>query len=204
MKFHKQIPVKTLFLALVFFIIPICLQTHAAASQNGYMEYAMIQEFVPAKRNDGSIMFVTAQEIEKNFRCQSQNFKGLFWNRDIKNFIVPHRDWIRNLTDFYLYYLKKNNLHGKADSWDCENYSSLLNSFATLIIWRAGYTDTRGAIGWLRVDAKKEWAGLPPVMHALMFAITDEGLIIIEPQNGRKTLLKDYPNKNYIQEVFLF
>ncbi|RUM47440.1 MAG: hypothetical protein DSY80_00930, partial [Desulfocapsa sp.] len=59
-------------------------------------------------------------------------------------------------------------------------------------------------IGWLRVDAKKEWAGLPPVMHALMFAITDEGLIIIEPQNGRKTLLKDYPNKNYIQEVFLF
>ena len=204
MNFQKRTLIKTLFIALILFIIPTFSQSPATASENEYIELAMPTEFIPAKHSDGSVIYITEQEIEKEFQRQSRNFKGLFWNKDIKKFIVPHRIWIRNLTDFYLYFLKKNKIRGKAESWDCENYSSLLNSFATLRIWRAGYTETRGAIGWLRVDAKKEWAGLPPVMHALIFAMTNEGLVIIEPQNGQKILLKDYPNKHYIQEVFLF
>jgi len=85
-----------------------------------------------------------------------------------------------------------------------KNFSSFLNALATVRIWKTGYYDTRGAIGWMRVDAKYEWAGLPPVMHALVFAVTEYGLLVIEPQNGQIIELKNYPNKEFIQEVFLF
>ena len=85
----------------------------------------------------------------------------------------------------YNTFLDKINVQAKAEVWDCETYSSFLNSIATVRIWKAGYYDTRGAIGWMRVDAKKEWAGLPPVMHALVFAVTEEGFFIVEPQNGQ-------------------
>ncbi len=90
------------------------------------------------------------------------------------------------------------------DTWDCENYSALLNSFASLRLWNAGYTDTRMALGWMRVQAKFPWAGIPDAIHALIFAVTSKGVVVIEPQNGQSTILKDYPNKAYIEEVYLF
>ncbi len=95
-------------------------------------------------------------------------------------------------------------IRGKADTWDCENFSQLLNALTTVRIWKAGYYDTRTAMGWLRVDAKESWAGLPGVMHALMFVVTEKGFFVFEPQNGKTIQLENYPNKNFIQEVYLF
>lgn len=100
--------------------------------------------------------------------------------------------------------MDKTRVQAKADTWDCENYSELLNALVTVRIWKAGYYDTRAAIGWMRVNAKNEWAGLPGVVHALMFGVTEKGLFVIEPQNGQYVELEDYPNKEFIQEVFLF
>jgi ligand-binding sensor domain-containing protein len=73
----------------------------------------------------------------------------------------------------------------------------MLNALTTIRIWEAGFYDTRGAMGWMRVDARKEWAGLPGVMHALMFAVTEDGIFVIEPQNGKTVKLADYPNRFY-------
>jgi len=80
----------------------------------------------------------------------------------------------------------------------------MLNAITTLRVWRAGYLDTRATIGWLRVDAKHSWAGMVAELHALMFAVTSEGIFIIEPQNGQYCNLSDYPNREYIEEVYLF
>ncbi len=176
----------------------------AEAVPDGYVEVRMPEAFVPATMNDGSPRYITAREIRAELKRQSSDFVELFWNSDIEQFIVPRHDWLVHLTQYYLTFLKSNRLRGKAESWDCENYSSLLNAFATLRIWRAGFYDTRGAIGWLQVDAKQEWAGLPAAKHALMFAITEKGFFIIEPQNGQFIQLEEYPNKKHIQEVFLF
>ena len=95
-------------------------------------------------------------------------------------------------------------VQAKADTWDCENYSGLLNALTTLRIWRAGYLETRAALGWLRVNAKKGWAGMPGTMHSLIFTITVKGIYIIEPQNGQYISLSDYPNRQYVEEVYLF
>ncbi len=204
MEYWKGAVLKRCFAVVVAVFVPCVFPAAAEAVPDGYVEVRMPEEFVPATMADGSPRYITAAEIRDELKRGSSDFVELFWNSDIEQFIVPRHDWLVHLTQYYLKFLKSNKLHGRAESWDCENYSSLLNAFATLRIWRAGYYDTRGAIGWLQVDARHEWAGLPPVKHALMFAITEEGFFIIEPQNGQFIELGKYPNRNYIQEVFLF
>ena len=41
-------------------------------------------------------------------------------------------------------------------------------------------------------------------MHALIFTVTGNGIYIIEPQNGQYVPLSQYPNRHYIEEVYLF
>lgn len=192
------------FLIIFLLLLPLLMLPAMEVTGEELLRLPMPAEFVPAMQDDGSPQYVTAEQIEKNLRQYSKQFKKLYWDRTIKQFIVPSHDWLEELLDSYDDLLGKTRIQGKADVWDCENYSSFLNSLATIRIWRAGYYDTRGAIGWMRVDAKYEWAGLPPVMHALMFAVTEEGLFVIEPQNGHYAKLETYPNKEFIQEVFLF
>jgi len=167
-------------------------------------EMPIPSQFKPAIQADGTPLYITAPQIEKDIRQYSKQLIALHWNKKIKGFIVPRHSWLDDLLDFYSDFLEWGKIQGEADTWDCENFSSLLNALATIRIWEAGYYDTRGAIGWMLVDAKEEWAGLPGVMHALMFAVTEDGFYVIEPQNGTTIELADYPNNMYIQEVFLF
>ncbi|MEN8200892.1 MAG: hypothetical protein ABFR63_12550 [Thermodesulfobacteriota bacterium] len=161
-------------------------------------------EFTPALLANGSPRYVSTGDIEKTIRSESRMFKKLYHNKRINRFIVPRHAWLDELMLSFHTTLRITGVHGKLETWDCENYSGLLNALATIRIWRAGFYDTRGAIGWMRVDARKEWAGIPAQLHALMFAVTDDGVFVIEPQNGETTELKNYPNKSYIEEAYLF
>ncbi len=176
----------------------------SGVAKEASFKLSMPTEFIPAMDKDGSPQYITAEQIEKTLQHHSKGFKKLYWNKTIKHFILTRHGWLKELLAVYNIMLNDINVHAKADVWDCENFSSFLNALATVRIWKSGYYDTRGAIGWMRVDAKKEWAGLPPVMHALVFAVTEYGLLVIEPQNGQIVELKDYPNKEFIQEAFLF
>jgi hypothetical protein len=187
------------FLLLTFLAIP-----DLAVSEDKFFDLSMPTEFIPAMAENGSPQYITAEQIEKDLKHHSKEFQRLYWNKTIKHFILPRHEWLEELLAVYNTMLDEINIHGKAEVWDCENFSSFLNALATVRIWKSGYYDTRGAIGWMRVDAKKEWAGLPPMMHALVFAVTEKGLFVIEPQNGQSIALADYPNKAFIQEVFLF
>jgi len=174
------------------------------AAEDEYINLPMPREFTPALMPDGTPQYITGEAIEADIRKFSPDLKKFYYNKNITRFIVPEGAWLINLLDAYAALLSGVGVHAKADTWDCENYSGLLNSLTTLRIWRAGYLDTRAALGWLRVDAKEGWAGLPGVMHALMFTVTAKGIFIIEPQNGQYTSLSKYPNNQYIQEVYLF
>ncbi len=186
------------------FLLSLFINPATGVSEEEFFKLPMPSEFIAATHEDGSPQYITAEQIEKSIRQHSKEFQKLYWNKEIKHFILPRHKWLEELFAIYNTFLDKVNVQAKAEVWDCENYSSFLNSIATVRIWKAGYYDTRGAIGWMRVDAKKEWAGLPPVMHALVFAVTEEGFFIVEPQNGQYVELEDYPNKQFIQEVFLF
>lgn len=174
------------------------------AAENGYLDVPIPREFVPAVKTNGEPLYVSDKNIENNIRKFSPNLKKFFHNKKITQFIVPEKEWLKHLLGAYDVFLSYSGLVGEADTWDCENFSSMLNAISTLTVWEAGYFDTKAAIGWLRVDAKKEWAGLPGVMHSLMFAVTKGGIFIIEPQNGQYVALSKYPNRQYIEEVYLF
>ena len=195
----------TTILAVVFLIVTfMCLQQTSTAAEDGYIQLPMPQEFTPALQADGTPKYVTAAAIETEFRQFSPELKKFYFNKKIASFIVPESGWIKDMLKTYDMLLQTVGIQAKADTWDCENYSGLLNALTTLRIWRAGYLDTRAALGWLRVNAKKKWAGMPGTMHSLIFTITANGIYIIEPQNGQYISFSDYPNRKYIEEVYLF
>jgi hypothetical protein len=199
-----QIAVRFFLSSFLFLLALLTNPVTGVTGEEEFFKLPMPTEFIPAVHKDGSPQYITAEQIEMNLRQHSREFQKLYWNREIKHFILPSHDWMIELLAAYNTFLDQVKVKAKAEVWDCENYSSFLNSFATVRIWKAGYYDTRGAIGWMRVDAQNEWAGLPPMMHALVFAVTEKGLFVAEPQNGQYIKLEDYPNKQFIQEVFLF
>ena len=95
-------------------------------------------DFAPALQADGSPQYITAEEIENIIKQQSPEFTKLYRNKEIKRFIVPRHDWLTNLLASYDALFKTTNVHGKADTWDCENYSGFLNALTTVRIWKAG------------------------------------------------------------------
>ena len=189
-----------------FLILIVGTYTHqtAIAAEGEYVNLPIPRQFVPASQSNGAPEYVSGATIETAIRKVSPDLKKFYYNRKITKFIVPDHAWLAHLFDTYDAFLSKAGLKGEADTWDCENYSEMLNALTTLWIWRAGYLDTRAAMGWLLVDAKKSWAGLPGVKHALMIAVTNEGIFVIEPQNGQQISLSEYPNRQYIEEVNLF
>jgi hypothetical protein len=204
MKKIKPISVSFVLRGVLLLLVLLIIPAMGVTGEEELFKFPMPGEFVPVMGEDGAPQYITAGQIEKNLRQHSEAFKKLYWNREIRQFIILRHDWLEELLDFYDAFLDRTKVEAKAETWDCENYSSLLSALTTVRIWKAGYYDTRGAMGWMRVDAKNEWAGLPPMMHALMFGVTEKGLFIIEPQNGQYVKLEDYPNKQFIQEVFLF
>lgn len=177
----------------------------ASAETMSSVDIPMPVEFVPEKGTDGRPLYLSAKQIENEIRSHSKELTGFYHNKSIEKFIVPNGQWLKQMLDAYRQLLVLSNVSPKAETWDCENYSGLLNTIATVRIWRAGFHDTRAAMGWLRADAKHSWAGIPNgVIHAIIFTATSKGIYIVEPQNGEYTPLADYPNAKYIQEVFLF
>lgn len=203
MKMFKPTILKSFLVNFLLVLTLLAIPVSGVAKGESF-KLSMPTEFIPAMDKNGAPRYITAEQIEKTLQGHSKGFKKLYWNKTIKQFILPRHQWLQELLAVYDTMLNEINVHAKADTWDCEDFSSFLNALATVRIWKSGYYDTRGAIGWMRVDAKKEWAGLPPVMHALVFAVTEYGLLVIEPQNGQMVELKNYPNREYIQEVFLF
>ncbi len=164
------------------------------------------REFKPALKADGTPRYTSITEIQSTFRQFSPDLEKFVYNRLLSDvpLIVPDSQWMKDLLATYSTFITAERISAEADTWDCENFSSMLSSITTVSVWRAGHFDTRAAVGWLKVNGKHGWAGIPSGTHALMFAATASGIFIIEPQNGRYIQLADYPNCHYIKEVYLF
>lgn len=203
MKSERMLSPATI-LAVILLMVAFTCVHRSATAEEGYIQLPLPQEFVPAMQADGTPKYVTASAIEDEFRQFNPDLKKFYYNKKITRFIVPEPGWIKDMLKTYDLLLAEVGIKAKADTWDCENYSGLLNALTTLRIWRAGYLETRAALGWLRVNAKKGWAGMPGTLHSLIFTITAKGIYIIEPQNGQYISLSDYPNRQYVEEVYLF
>ena len=164
------------------------------------------REFKPALKSDGAPRYTSITDIENAFRKFNPGLEKFVYNRLLSDvpLIIPDSQWMKDLLVTFATFIDTERIRAEADTWDCENFSNMLSSITTVSIWRAGHFDTRAAVGWLKVDGKQGWAGMPSGMHSLMFAITDLGVFIIEPQNGQYIRLADYPNRQNIKEVYLF
>ncbi len=96
------------------------------------MSITMPPAFIPALDSAGAPQYLKDAEIEHLFRKHSKNIKKIIYNHNIKNFIVPDTDWLHSLIDVYEDFLYHHQIRPQRDTWDCENYSILLNSFASI------------------------------------------------------------------------
>lgn len=163
-------------------------------------------EFKPTLKSDGTPLYSSIADIQSTFRQFSPDMEKFVYNKLLSDvpLIVPDSQWMKDLLATYTSFITAERIRAEADTWDCENFSSMLSSITTVSVWRAGHFDTRAAVGWIKVNGKHGWAGIPSGTHALMFAVTGSGIFVIEPQNGRYIQLADYPNCHDIKEVYLF
>jgi hypothetical protein len=170
-----------------------------------FIEVPVAPAFVAARNKDGSVSYLKVKELEKIFRSASTKLLDFHHNERIDTIIVPEHAWLESFLDIAQQFFWELDMKWKQQNWDCDNFSMFLSSMVTIQLWRAGYTDVRCAIGWMIVNSKWKWAGTGNARgrHALMFALTSKGLIVIEPQNGQYIELNRYPNKQFIEMVFL-
>ena len=119
----------------------------SGAAESGYVTVPIPLRFAPAMEQDGSPRYVTTGSIEKEIRSHSPKLEKFYSSKKIEKFVVPSGDWLKQLLDMYKAILAENSLRGEADTWDCENFSSLLNALSTISVWRAGYMDTKARPG---------------------------------------------------------
>lgn len=162
-----------------------------------------LEDFVPALDSRGKEIIIDVSQVEQVFRKSSPVLKKFYSNRSITKIIIPDTDWLKHLIATSQNFFWDLGIRWKAETWDCDNFSILLSSSVALKLWKAGYTDVRCGFGWMIVDAKHKWAGVPPQRHALVFIVTSKGPAVLEPQTGDVVPLAKYPNRKYIERVFL-
>ena len=193
-------------LVISFTTSALCPPIVCRAAENEYISIPEPPPFRSAKKEDGSPHLITVDNLKNAFLEQSPAIKTFIHSYKLKGaaIIVPEAAWLKDMLAAYQQLHHSLGTRPKQDTWDCENYSSLLNAITTVKIWQMGYVDKHIGLGWLRVNAHTSWAGIPAEMHSLMFTYTHGGIYIFEPQNGQYITLEKYPNKAFIEEVYLF
>lgn len=171
--------------------------------ENSKVMLPKLIDFQAAVDNEGKPLLVDISSVEKEFRSLSPGMGKFYYNKEIPRVIVPDKEWLRELLKVSQSFFRQQNVKWNAESWDCDNYSMFVSAGVTLKLWDAGYINSRCGLGWMVVDGKHEWAGIGPGRHALVFAVTREGVMVIEPQTGIMTRLDNYPNKENIVKAVL-
>ena len=201
---RKCFPVIILVFCCLIIVIP---PKHSpAATGKSPLTVPIPREFKAAMKTDGTLLYTSIADIQSTFRQFSPKLEKFVYNKLLADvpLIVPDSQWMKDLLITFNTFTTKEGIRAEADTWDCENFSSMLSSIATVSVWRAGHFDNRTAVGWLKVNGKQSWAGIPSGVHSLMFTVTDSGIFIVEPQNGKYVQLANYPNCHDIMEVYLF
>lgn len=187
-------------LATVFFCILI---SAGYCSESELVSVPKLPEFQADRDKNGKPLYIDVGRIEKQFRATSPAMKKFYYNHDLNSIILPTREWLKQALDVSQEFFWTLGVKWKAENWDCDNFSMFFSAAVTVKLWGVGYTETRCGFGWMLVDGKHSWGGVEPSRHALVFAVTREGVIVIEPQTGTMAKLDDYPNKENIEKVFL-
>jgi hypothetical protein len=101
------------------------------------------------------------------------------------DYAKPTTRWLT--TTFYTYFLdwlKVNGLEKWKNKFDCDNFEAVYYAFAHACHSKSDRSEEGIAVGQMFYKLDGGRGG-----HAINVAVTDDGLIFIEPQNGRRIQL---------------
>lgn len=89
----------------------------------------------------------------------------------------------------------------KPEGRDCDDFADAFDLAASWQV-RSCNIEAAPVVGCIYVTQSYAWANVPAGgRHALNCVLTDEGLYIVEPQNGQCCPIQDYPNRASIDSV---
>ena len=97
--------------------------------------------------------------------------------------------------DFYQAWMADHDLYKWRDKWDCDNFSSTYYVFAQICHTKSARPEEGISVGELFYYP----AGGG---HAINLAVTEKGLIVIEPQTGRELELADVEKESAVMIRF--
>lgn len=109
--------------------------------------------------------------------------------------------WLTDFKGWFRSIQKPLKIHFEEQLFDCDNYANCFVAFADLLALKAGETRGSFCIGWASVYYRNPFAGIRSGAHAVVIVGTNQGLFILEPQDGTMVALRDFPNRHTIEEV---
>lgn len=114
----------------------------------------------------------------------------------------PDYRWLVDFKGWFRAVQKPLKLRFQDQVWDCDDYANCFVAFADLLGMKSG--ETRGAlcVGWATVYYRRPFAGIRAGgAHAIVIVATAQGLHVLEPQDGTLVALRDFPNRDTIEEI---
>lgn len=114
----------------------------------------------------------------------------------------PDHRWLVDFKGWFRAVQKPLKLRFQDQVWDCDDYANCFVAFADLLGMKSG--ETRGAlcVGWATVYYRRPFAGIRAGgAHAIVIVATAQGLYVLEPQDGTLAALRDFPNRDTIEEI---
>jgi hypothetical protein len=178
----------------------------ASDYQPRYLKIPAGPQFVgqPAEADDGGEAFksFTLDDVRQALDDARANQPEI--RNRAKVFYVSDVKWLQSFVVWYGARLKDWNIHYQKEAFDCDDYATLMVLLANLMFVEKGDFSSVICIGRMTVKMAVAWGGIPAGdIHEMILVATNRGLMVIEPQNGKSCLLKDYPNREHIERLIL-
>lgn len=115
----------------------------------------------------------------------------------------PDHRWLVAFKAWFARVQKPLRIQFKDQVWDCDDFANCFVAFADLLAMQSGEVRGSFCIGWATVNYRRPFAGVRRGAHAVVIVGTSEGLHVLEPQDGTMVPLRDFPNRDTIEEIFL-
>ncbi len=112
--------------------------------------------------------------------------------------------WLVAYVDWFAHLREPLKIHFSDEQFDCDKFSRCFTAFADLLAKKGGEKRGSIAVGWAIVFNDQPFAGIAAgISHSVVIVGTNEGLFVVEPQNGTISALRDYPNRDSLLAVYL-
>lgn len=114
----------------------------------------------------------------------------------------PDQRWMTEFVRWFRAVQKPLKIEFHDQAWDCDDYADCFTAFADLLVMKAGGSHSGLCIGRASVYYQRAFKGVRAnTAHALVMVGTSEGFFLIDPQDGMTVALREFPNRNTIEEV---